>query len=172
VSFELFLFYAFAFLALFSAIAMVGFVRHVVAGAMSLVVTMISLAGIYVLMHAELVAAIQILVYAGAIVVLFLFVIMLLDLRDGGFGAPPRGQNLIKAIGVGGTLGIGIALVANLTGAFAVSPLVETLPEGFGGHQVLGVALFTEYALLVELAGLVLLEAIIGAVILAKRKID
>ena len=172
MSFELFLFYAFGFLALFSAVAMVSFVRHVVAGAMSLLVTMVSLAGIYVLMHAELVAAVQLLVYAGAIVVLFLFVVMLLDLRDGGFAPPPRGQNLVKAVGVGGTLAIGVMLVANLQGVFAVNPLVAGVPEGFGGHQALGVALFTEYALLVELAGLVLLAAIIGAVILAKRTID
>ena len=65
MSVELVLFYAFAFLAVFSAIAMVAFVRHIIAGAMSLVVTMVSLAGIYVLMHAELVAAVQILVYAA-----------------------------------------------------------------------------------------------------------
>jgi NADH-quinone oxidoreductase subunit J len=169
---ELLLFYAFAFLALFSAIAMVAFVRHVVAGAMSLLVTMVSLAGIYVLMHAELVAAIQLLVYAGAIVVLFLFVVMLLDLRDGGFAPPPQGQNVVKAVGVGGTVAIGGLLVANLKGVFAVNPLVATLPEGFGGHQAVGLALFTRYALLVELAGLVLLAAIIGAVILAKRTLD
>ncbi len=111
---ELVLFYAFAALALFSAVAMVGFVRHVVAGAMSLVVTMISLAGIYVLLHAELVAAIQIMVYAGAILVLFLFVIMLLNLRDGGFPAAPAGQRILKLLGVGGSVGVGLLLFAGL----------------------------------------------------------
>jgi hypothetical protein len=65
VNVEVVLFYAFAFLAVFSAVAMVGFVRHIVAGAMSLVVTMVSLAGIYVLLRAEFVAVIQIMVYAG-----------------------------------------------------------------------------------------------------------
>jgi NADH-quinone oxidoreductase subunit J len=172
VSFELFLFYAFAFLAVFSAIAMVGFVRHVVAGAMSLAVTMISLAGIYVLMHAEFVAVVQILVYAGAILVLFLFVVMLLDLRDGGLGSPPEGQNLVKAVGVGGSVGIGVLLVANLRGAFSLTPLVAALPEGFGGYRALGIALFSEYVVAVELIGLILLAAIVGAVILAKRRID
>ncbi len=169
MSFEALLFYAFGFLALFSALAMVCFVRHVVAGAMSLVVTMVSLAGIYVLLHAELVAVVQILVYAGAIVVLFLFVIMLLDLRDGGLGAPPRGQNLVKGVGVGGTVLIGAWLVASLSGVFAVEPLSAALPDGFGGHRAMGLALYGDKVLLVELSGLVLLAAIVGAVVLAMR---
>ena len=172
MSFELLLFYAFAFLAVFSAVAMVAFVRHVVAGAMSLVVTMISLAGIYVLLHAELVAAIQIMVYAGAILVLFLFVIMLLNLRDGGFqdrGGPDR---VAKLVGVGGALGIGVLLVANIAGVLEITPLVTELPEGFGGYRVLGIALYTEYIVPVELSGLILLAAIVGAVVLAKRRLD
>lgn len=172
MSVELFLFYAFAFLAIFSAVAMVAFVRHIVAGALSLAVTMVSLAGIYVLLHAELIAAIQILVYAGAILVLFLFVIMLLDVRDDGFGPPAEGQNWVKAIGVGGTLGIAALLAVTLSGGLVLGPLVESLPAGFGGHQLVGIALFTEYALAVELAGLILLAAMVGAVVLAKRSLD
>lgn len=172
MSVELFLFYAFAFLAVFSAVAMVSFVRHVVAGAMSLVVTMISLAGIYVLMHAELVAAIQIMVYGGAILVLFLFVIMLLNLREGGFPDAPEGQNVLKIIGVGGSVGVGVLLVVNIAGFFAIAPFVATLPEGFGGFRAVGLSLYTEYVVPVELVGLILLAAIVGAVILAKRRID
>jgi NADH-quinone oxidoreductase subunit J len=172
MSFELGLFYAFAFLAVFSAVAMVAFVRHVVAGAMSLVVTMISLAGIYVLLHAELVAAIQIMVYAGAILVLFLFVIMLLNVRDGGFADRGGPDRVAKLVGVGGALGIGVLLVANIAGVFAVTPLVTELPEGFGGYRLLGIALYTEYVVPVELSGLILLAAIVGAVILAKRRLD
>jgi len=152
MSFELILFWAFGFLALFSSLAMVCFVRHLVAGAMSLLVTMVSLAGIYVLMHAELIAVIQILVY--------------------GLGPPPRGQAVVRVVGVGGTVAIAALLVVKLSGTFALTPLPEALPKGFGGHQAMGIALFTEYALLVELVGLVLLAAIIGAVILAKRRID
>ena len=172
MSVELFLFYAFAFLAVFSAVAMVSFVRHVVAGAMSLVVTMISLAGIYVLMHAELVAAIQIMVYGGAILVLFLFVIMLLNLREGGFPDAPEGQSVLKIIGVGGSVGVGVLLVVNIAGSFAIAPFVATLPEGFGGYRAVGISLYTEFVVPVELVGLILLAAIVGAVILAKRRID
>lgn len=168
---ELALFYAFAALALFSAVAMVAFVRHVVAGAMSLVVTMISLAGIYVLLHAELVAAIQILVYAGAILVLFLFVIMLLNLRDGGFPAAPAGQRILKLLGVGGSVGVGLLLFAGLWRVFAF-PVAGPPPPGFGTYRELGLALYGDYVLAVELVALILLAAIVGAVILAKRRID
>jgi NADH-quinone oxidoreductase subunit J len=172
MSVELVLFYSFAFLAVFSAVAMVAFVRHVVAGAMSLAVTMISLSGIYVLLHAELVAVIQILVYAGAILVLFLFVIMLLNLREGGFedrGGPDR---LAKGVGVVGVLAIGALLVASSAGVFEITPLVTEVPEGFGGYRVLGIALYTEYVVAVELSGLILLAAIVGAIVLAKRSLD
>ena len=172
MSFELFLFYAFGFLAVFSAIAMVGFVRHIVASAMSLVVTMISLAGIYVLLSAELVAAIQIMVYAGAILVLFLFVIMLLNLREGDFARGASGQNAFKVAGVGGSVGIGVLLVARVSGLFAIVQPTGPPPQGFGGYRAIGIALYTEYVLPVELAGLILLAAIVGAVVLAKRRID
>jgi NADH-quinone oxidoreductase subunit J len=172
VNVEVVLFYAFAFLAVFSAVAMVGFVRHIVAGAMSLVVTMISLAGIYVLLRAELVAAIQIMVYAGAILVLFLFVIMLLNLRDEELGEGTSGTNALKVIGIGGSVGVGVLLVARVSGVFAIARVPEQLVDGFGGYRALGIALYTEYVVPVELVSLILLAAIVGAVILAKRRID
>ena len=81
------LFYLFAALAVVSALGMVLNARNTVAAAMSLVVTMVALAVIYLLLEAHLVAAIQMIVYAGAIVVLFLFVVMLLNLRGDDF--PP-----------------------------------------------------------------------------------
>jgi NADH-quinone oxidoreductase subunit J len=173
VNVELALFYAFAFLSVLSAVAMVAFVRHIVAGAMSLVVTMISLAGIYVLLRAELVAAIQIMVYAGAILVLFLFVIMLLNLREGGdLGEGSSGPNRVKLAAVGGCVVVGVLLVARASGLFEVGTAAEALPEGFGGYRALGIALYTDYVVAVELVGLILLAAIVGAVILAKRRVD
>ncbi|MCZ6784174.1 MAG: NADH-quinone oxidoreductase subunit J [Proteobacteria bacterium] len=163
------LFYAFAGLSLLSALAMVGFVRNVVAGAMSLVVTMISLAGIYVLLEAHLVAVIQIMVYAGAILVLFLFVIMLLNLRSDDFGPVRPWQGVLKVVGAAVALGIFVVLLGVLPDTL---PEVAELPEGFGGFRVIGVSLFTDYVVPVEVAGFLLLAAIVGAVILAKRSID
>ena len=161
------LFYAFAALALVSALGMLLNLRNAVASAMSLVVTMVSLAGIYVLLEAYLVAAIQIVVYAGAIVVLFLFVVMLLNLRADEF-APGR-QWLTKSAALLLVLAAGSHLVRILT---AELPQPGPPPSGFGGYAQLGISLYTDYVLLVEMASLLLLAAIVGAVILAKRKID
>jgi len=160
------LFYLFAGLAVLSAFAMVANVRNTVAAAMSLVITMVSLAAIYVLLEAYLVAAIQIIVYAGAIVVLFLFVVMLLNLRTDDF--PPGRQRLFKVAGAA----LGVFAVVELLRAAGIFPAPPPAPEGFGGYHSLGIALYTDYLLLVEMASLLLTAAIVGALILAKRKID
>src|SRR5262245_50644864 len=162
------LFYAFAALAVASALGMVLNLRNTVAAAMSLVVTMISLAGIFVLLEAYLVAAIQIMVYGGAIVVLFLFVVMLLNLRADEF-APGRQWPTKLAAGLV-VLAVGAELVNLLSRTQLPAP--GELPPGFGGYRVLGIALYTDYVLLVEVASLLLLAAIVGALVLAKRRID
>jgi NADH-quinone oxidoreductase subunit J len=161
-----FLFYAFAVLAVVSALGMVLNVRNTVAAAMSLVVTMVALAGIYVLLEAHLVAVIQIMVYGGAIVVLFLFVVMLLNLRSDDF--PPARQRLLKLAVTGLLVFVAFELIRLALG----QPEPPALPEGFGGYRAVGIALYTDYVLLVEMASLLLTAAIVGALILAKRKID
>jgi NADH-quinone oxidoreductase subunit J len=167
VSVPLILFYVFAVLAVGSALGMVLNVRNTVASAMSLVVTMIALAGIYLLLGAYLVAVVQIMVYAGAIVVLFLFVVMLLNLRSDSF-APGR-QWLLKA----GALLLTLVVLSELLRLFGVAmPPTPPEPEGFGGYRQVGIALYTDYVLLVEMSSLLLLAAIVGALILAKRRID
>jgi len=159
-------FYAFAVLAIVSALGMVLNVRNTVASALSLVVTMVALAGIYVLLEAHIVAVFQIMVYAGAIIVLFLFVVMLLNLRTDDF-APGR-QKLIKLAAVVIALVVLAELLRLLTTGLPEAP---PLPEGYGGYAQVGVALYTDYVLLVEVSGLLLLAAIVGGLILAKRRI-
>jgi NADH-quinone oxidoreductase subunit J len=160
------LFYAFAVLSVLFALGMVLNTRNTVAAAMSLVVTMVSLAGIYVLLEAHLVAVIQIMVYGGAIVVLFLFVVMLLNLRQDDFS--PGRQLLVKT----GAAALGVLVLAQLLKLLRVGlPEAPALPEGFGGYRMLGLALYTDYVLLVEIVSLLLLAAIVGALILAKRKV-
>jgi NADH-quinone oxidoreductase subunit J len=166
VTFPAFLFYVFAALAVLSALGMVLNLRNTVAAAMSLVVTMVALAGIYVLLEAHLVAVVQVMVYGGAIVVLFLFVVMLLNLRSDDF-APGRAR-LQK---VAGAL-LGIALLAQVVRSSVAFGAFPPLPPGFGGYRQVGIALYTDYVLLVEVASLLLTAAIVGALILAKRKID
>jgi NADH-quinone oxidoreductase subunit J len=161
------LFYLFGALAVIFALGMLLNLRNTVAAALCLVVTMVALAAIYVLLEAHLVGAIQIMVYAGAILVLFLFVVMLLNLREDAF-APGR-QWLMKT--VAGLVGVAVLaqLVRMLSGGLPNAPPV---PEGFGGYRQVGLALYTDYVLLVEMIGLLLLAAIVGALVLAKRKID
>ena len=156
----------FAALAVVSALGMVLSVRNTVASALSLVVTLVSLAGIFVLLEAHLVAVIQILVYGGAIVVLFVFVVMLLNLREDHF--PPGRQRILKIAGVG----LGVFLLLEALSLLVGLPAAPPTPAGFGGYRQLGIALFTDYLLLVEVASLLLTAAIVGSLILAKRDID
>ncbi len=119
------------------------------------------------LLEAHIVAVFQIMVYGGAIVVLFLFVVMLLNLSTDEFR--PGRQRLVK---LGATL-VGFIVLAELLRVLTTAlPDPQPIPEGFGGYAQVGVALYTDYVLLVEMSGLLLLAAIVGALILAKRKID
>lgn len=164
---SLLFFYVFAALAVIGALGMVLNTRNTVAAALSLVVTMISLGGVYVLLEAYLIGVLQILVYAGAIVVLFLFVVMLLNLRHDEFA--PQRQLATKVFAGAIGLLVLIQFLQLLPGAFAAPAAV---PEGFGGYRHVGIALFTDYVLAFEATSLLLLAAMVGAVILAKRKID
>ena len=162
-----FLFYLFAALAVAGALGMLLNTRNAVAGALSLVGTMVSLGAIYVLLDAYLIGVLQILVYAGAIVVLFLFVVMLLNLRQDEF--TPERLRFTKVLGVViGTL-VGLELLLLLPAA--LGPAAELPPE-FGGYRQVGTALFTDWVLAFEVTSLLLLAAMVGAVILAKRRID
>jgi NADH-quinone oxidoreductase subunit J len=161
------LFYLFAALAVAGALGMLLNTKNTVAGALSLVGTMVALGAIYVLLEAYLIGVLQILVYAGAIVVLFLFVVMLLNLRQDEFS--PERLRFTKTIGVViGTL-VGLELLLLLPAA--LGPAAE-IPADFGGYRAVGTALFTDWVLAFEVTSLLLLAAMVGAVILAKRRID
>ena len=160
------LFWLFGGLAVLGALGMVLNVKNTVAGAMSLVLTMVSLGGVYVLLEAYLVGVLQILVYAGAIVVLFLFVVMLLNLR--GESWSPERIRVAKVAGVAVAAGLLLLLLWLL-------PTLGAPPElrpGFGGYRDVGITLFTDWLVAFESTSLLLLTAMIGAVVLAKRKID
>jgi NADH-quinone oxidoreductase subunit J len=160
-------FYIFAAIAVAGALGMVMNTRNTVAAALSLVLTMVALGGVYVLLEAYLIGALQILVYAGAILVLFLFVVMLLNLRREAYS--PQRQRATKIAGAV----IGLLVLAQflqlIHGAFGAP---AAIPEGFGGYRQVGTVLFTDYVLAFETTSLLLLAAMVGAVILAKRKID
>ncbi len=162
------LFGAFAFLTLLSA-GLVIFARSPVSSAMALVSTFFFLAGIYVLLWAHTVAALQVLVYAGAIMVLFLFVIMLLNL---GEEIPGPRLTFSRVLGGGAALGLFIALALAIA---RVPPQVASMGEQqaqtFGTLRVIGADIFTVWLLPFEAVSLLLLVAMVGAVVVAKSRI-
>lgn len=163
------LFYLFAALTLLCGFLVVAnpFSRNPVTSAMFLVLTICSMAGLFVLLHAFFLAAVQILVYAGAVMVLFLFVIMLLDLKE----EQRRRYKLYGAV-------LGLAAVGGL-----VSLLVKTIwqsgvgagadPKLVGDTKTLGLALFSrgEFLLPFEIVSLLLLVAMVSVILLSKKEL-
>jgi NADH-quinone oxidoreductase subunit J len=136
--------------------------------AMSLVAAFFCLAGIYVLLSAHLIAFMQILVYAGAVMVLFLFVIMLLSL--GNEHLQPERHKAMQLLGVLGAVAL-VALVAYASRAATGDADAAAVAADFGTVKAVGRALFTKYLLPFEATSLLLLVAIVGAVVVAKEKI-
>jgi NADH-quinone oxidoreductase subunit J len=168
------LFYFFAGIAILSALMMVTR-QNPVASALWLVGTFFALAAIYTLLGAFFIGIIQILVYAGAIMVLFLFVIMLLNL---GNDFEPDFRGTVWKVSAAGSSLVLIALLARMAGGPQL-PL-ETLggPEllaaqlaEHGAVGAIGVPMYLDYAVHLQVTGLLLLVAVVGAVVLAKRQI-
>jgi len=141
--------------------------RHAVYAALFLIITMGSLAGLYVLLEAHFVWAVQVLVYAGAIMVLFLFVIMLLNLpREDVPWAPRDLRRIVLAASLSVVLLIELALVIGLRTAPAKEP---ALSLGFGTTEMVGRLLFTKFLFPFEITSVILLIAIVGAMVLAQK---
>jgi NADH-quinone oxidoreductase subunit J len=143
--------------------------RNPLYGALSLVLSFFFVAGIYVLLLAHTMAVLQILVYAGAIMVLFIFVIMLLNLSPSELGEEKR--TIAKGIGAAAAVVLGVKLASSAESG-AADIAARPLPEGFGTVDAIGDALFRDYLIPFELTGVLLLVAVIGAVILAKRSLS
>ena len=159
------LFFIFAGLAIACAVSMV-YHKNPLYSAISLIGVFISLSCIYVTLAAPFIAAVQVLIYAGAIMVLVVFVIMLLNLDE---DVPLNRLRYLYA--VGGGLGL-VLLAQTLFIFYAVSrtPSVAADQTQTAGNTLsLGQAMYTEYLLPVEIVGVLLLMAIIGSVILARR---
>ncbi|HEX3718310.1 MAG TPA: NADH-quinone oxidoreductase subunit J [Verrucomicrobiae bacterium] len=159
-------FYIFAVLTLLCGALVIfnPFTRSPVTSAMFLVLTIVSMAGLFVLLHAFFLAAVQVLVYAGAVIVLFLFVIMLLDLKE-------EEQRKIKgsmaALGIFAVGVIASVMIATIRQSRLGFGAKASLTEG--STVALGQSLFGNFALPFEIISLVLLVAMIGAVLLSKK---
>lgn len=145
--------------------------RSPVYSAMSLVCTFFCLGGIYVLLNVEFVAVIQILIYAGAILVLFLFVIMLLNIAPAGESIR---LNLPRGLAIGITIGLLIQISAMFLSSIEYGPkdiyTLEIIKEE-GSIGLIGRLLYGEYVLPFEAVSILLLVAVIGAVVIGKRRI-
>jgi len=137
-------------------------------GALALILSFFFVAGIYVLLVAHLMAVLQIMVYAGAIMVLFTFVIMLLNLSKRELGE--ESKTVAQALGVAGMLVIAVKAVLLIeASADGISKRDMVLNAGFGTIESVGDLLMHDYLFPFELAAVLLLVAIVGAVVLAKR---
>src|SRR5512145_2045157 len=143
--------------------------RNPVYAAMNLVAAFFFMAGIYVLLTAHLIAFMQVLVYAGAVMVLFLFVIMLISLGDEHLF--PSRKTAMHAVGVLGAVALFSVLAAAIYKASGSLPPVRETAASFGTVKAVGQVLFTEFLLPFEATSLLLLVAIVGAVVVAKERI-
>ena len=162
---QLAIFFVLAALAVLGALSLI-FQRHPIHSALSLIVVMIALAGLYLLMGAEFVAAVQIIVYGGAIMVLFVFVIMLLNA-----GVEER-TNVSKLAGIAG-IPLAVALLGFLAAAIARSN--ETAQAGLQSGTLantkdISTMLFKDFVYPFELTSFLILVAILGAIVLAQRE--
>jgi NADH-quinone oxidoreductase subunit J len=167
--FEAIAFYFFSAILILSAVMVIG-ARNPVHSVLFLILSFFNAAGLFVLMGAEFLAMILIVVYVGAVAVLFLFVVMMLDID---FAELKRGTLQYLPFGVL----IGLILVAELVMAGSVwvakpavkAVLANATPAGVTNTVALGRILYTDYVYYFQIAGLVLLVAMIGAIVLTLR---
>ena len=162
-------FYIFALLTLLGAVLTITR-RSAVHSAIWLIVSLVGVAGLYLLQRAEFLFAVQIVLYIGGIMLLFLFVIMLVNLD---VAARERQFNKAWWLALASAVGVGAEIVYFLTkgpGAFRFPPGAAA-PAAGGNVERLADALFSEYLLPFEMASLLLLVAVVGSVILAKKRI-
>jgi NADH-quinone oxidoreductase subunit J len=164
------LFYIFSLLVLGGAVLTITS-RNAVRSAVCLIVSLLGVAGIYLMQQAEFLFAVQIVLYVGGIMVLFLFVIMLVNLDQAALERQFNRQWLV-AIAATALVGaeVGYFLYRGQS-AFQFAAPAMTPPSVLGNTELIGDALFSEYLLPFEIASILLLVAVVGSVIMAKKRI-
>ena len=165
------LFGLFSFMAITCALGTV-FHRNPVHCALFLVGVLLSMSGMFIILNAQFIAAIQILVYAGAIMVLFLFVLMMLNVRgETPFLTPGAAKGFGILFGVVALAELLWIVLAPGTEDWRPGP-APALPEGFGSPAAIGRILYTTWLYPFEVTSILLLIAVIGAVLLSRRKFE
>ncbi len=162
---EALMFWILALVAVVMATMMI-FHKNPISSALSLIVVLFCTAGLYVILEATFIAVTQVMVYAGAIMVLFVFVIMLLNLRREELGL--RRHKVVKVIGVLFCVGLLSQLIAIVSTAL---PAAAEIAADFGNMEHVAWLLFTKYMLAFQAVAILLLAAVVGAVVIAKRRI-
>ncbi|HCK84935.1 MAG TPA: NADH-quinone oxidoreductase subunit J [Hyphomonadaceae bacterium] len=162
-------FYVLSIVAIASAFAVIA-ARNPVHSVLFLILTFFNAAGLFVLLGAEFLAMLLVVVYVGAVAVLFLFVVMMLDvdfteLRQGFLSYLPAG--FVVALALMGELALVASAAMSADGA--PIPLAPAAPSEVTNAEAIGNVLYTDYLLVFQLAGLVLLVAMIGAIVLTLR---
>ena len=170
MSLESIFFYLLAILALSSALLMVTR-KSPVASVLYLILNFFSLAGLYLTLKAQFIAVIQVIVYAGAIMVLFLFVVMLLRLGDEKALAEKLTSRKLIAVGLSLALFLEIAYILGIQGTERYSTQAQNAAV-IGTVESIGTELFTNYLFPFEVTSIILLAAIVGAVVLAKKRFE
>lgn len=162
---ELLFFYIFAGVAIISAI-MVVTNKNILHAALFLILAFFCVAAIYIILRAEFLAAVQVLLYVGAIMALFVFTILMINVMQAQFVQQFHGQRPLAAILVLALLAETVFLLfSDIRGNF---PLVQESPPEIGGLEEVAKLLLTDYLLLFEVASILLLAAMIGAIVLAR----
>jgi NADH-quinone oxidoreductase subunit J len=169
--FQKILFFVFSAASIISALIMIS-VKHMVISAICLIITFAFLAGLYILLNAQFIAALQVIIYSGAIVVLFLFVIMLIQMKEKIIERKRLlGQ---KILGILLALVLFSLLLSMFLPSLTLGKMGEFSPEKvnfMGNTEAFSKELFVNYIYPFEIVSIVLLAAIVGAVILTKKKI-
>jgi NADH-quinone oxidoreductase subunit J len=168
---EIILFIFFALIALASAVVMITRANPVIS-AIFLIINFFALAGLYLVLNAQFIAVLQILVYAGAIMVLFVFVIMLLNLGDEEALIDKFNLKRIIAISIGAVIFLQLAYIILVKGNPVISIPQSIHSVEAGKVESIGIELFTTYLIPFEIISMLLIAAIIGAVVLAKRELE
>jgi NADH-quinone oxidoreductase subunit J len=169
MTFQYFVFWVFALILVFAAVRVIT-VRNPVHAALHLVLAFFTSAGLWMLMEAEFLAIVLVLVYVGAVMVLFLFVVMMLDIN-----LAPLKEGFIRYLPVGATVaGLIVFEMMLIVGAenFGLDQVAKPIPKpaGYSNTQELGSVLYTDYAYPFEIAAVILLVAIIAAIALTLRR--
>lgn len=164
---DLILFFTVAFIAILSAVYFV-FAKNPLYSILSLIVTFFSIAAMYILLNAQFLGIVQIIVYAGAIMVLFLYVLMMLNLSPKD---ESKKKNLPKFIGVFTVCILFIGMLGAYKGLSGKTTAVANVDSSVGLTKNLGHLLFSEYVLPFELASVLIFAGIIGAVLIGKKEL-